>query len=126
MTTARVMIVLIIASSLFCVASAKSGKATFYTDYTPSACYGNKGEGTMIAAANPSLYDNGKACGKRYKIRCTRGTNHGDKPCQKVHVTVKIVDLCPSCADDQLDLSQQAFQKIANPDAGVFRINYVK
>lgn len=34
MTIARVMIVFTIASSLFCMALAKSGKATFYTDYT--------------------------------------------------------------------------------------------
>ncbi|KAH6779394.1 hypothetical protein C2S52_010631 [Perilla frutescens var. hirtella] len=120
----RLMIVLIIASGLIHMASAKSGKATFYTEYTPSACYENKHEGTMIAAANPSLYNNGKACGQRYRIRCTGGTNHGDKPCRNGHVTVKIVDLCPDCASNQLDLSKQAFSKIGNPDAGVIRINY--
>ncbi|XP_057787766.1 EG45-like domain containing protein [Salvia miltiorrhiza] len=126
MAIARIVIVLTMASSLIFMVAAKSGKATFYTDYSQSACYESKQEGTMIAAANPRLYDNGKACGHRYKIRCTGGTNHGDKPCRSGHVTVKIVDLCPDCAHDQLDLSKQAFRKIGNLDAGVIRINYVR
>ncbi|KAL2502379.1 Expansin-like EG45 domain-containing protein [Forsythia ovata] len=97
-----------------------------------SKCYGNQGQGTMIAAANPSLYNNGaacgtSACGRRYRVKCTGGTNNGvPHPCTGSEETVTIVDLCPGCGNNQLDLSQQVFSTIANPDAGRIRIDYTR
>ncbi|KAB1201863.1 EG45-like domain containing protein [Morella rubra] len=112
--------------SFISVASAISGTATYYTVYTPSACYGYQGQGVMIAAANNALYNNGAACGKMYRVTCTGATNQGvPKPCRG-SVTVKIVDRCPGCAANQLDLSQQAFSTIADPAAGKITIDYVQ
>ncbi|KAL8040952.1 hypothetical protein ABFX02_10G133700 [Erythranthe guttata] len=102
-----IVFVAVIASSLISMASARDGTATFYTEYLPSACYGYEGQGTLIAAANPRLYNNGAACGRTYKVRCT-------------------VDLCPGCGNYQLDLSKQVFSRIANPDAGRIRIDYTR
>ncbi|KAL2317178.1 hypothetical protein Fmac_031054 [Flemingia macrophylla] len=112
--------------SLICVASAISGTATYYTVYTPSACYGYQDEGTMIAAASEAIYANGAACGKMYKITCTGATNNGvTQPCKGGSVTVKIVDLCPSPGcQATFDLSQEAFSAIANTDAGKIQIDY--
>ncbi|KAL6520701.1 EG45-like domain containing protein [Orobanche minor] len=61
----------------------------------------------------------------RNKVRCTGGTNQGiPQPCRNVEIIVKVVDLCPGCRPNQLDLSQQAFSKIANPDAGRIRMEF--
>ena len=86
-----------------------------------SACYGYQAQGTtMIAAVSPDIYRNGAACGRMYRVSCT-GAN-----CRGGSVTVKVVDLWPTCGTNQFDLSSQAFAKIANPDAGVINIDYVR
>ncbi|CAA2958181.1 EG45-like domain containing [Olea europaea subsp. europaea] len=122
--------VILMVGILICLASiaiAESGTATFYTPpYVPSACYGSHGKGTVIAAANPSLYNNGAACGRRYRVKCTGGTNSVSHPCTGKEVTVTIVDLCPGCGHNQLDLSQEVFSTIANPDVGRILIDYTQ
>ncbi|KAG2536923.1 hypothetical protein PVAP13_9NG234900 [Panicum virgatum] len=96
-------------------AMAASGTATFYTPpYTPSACFGNsEEEGTMIAALSEVFWDGGAACGD--------GVPH---PCTGRSVTVKIVDLCPAGCRGTIDLSQEAFAVIADPDAGKINVEY--
>ncbi|XP_052168409.1 EG45-like domain containing protein [Oryza glaberrima] len=103
-----------------------SGTATFYTPpYTPSACFGFQEQGTMIAAASDVFWNGGAACGKRYVVTCTGATNQGvPRPCTGRSVTVKIVDHCPSGCQGTIDLSQEAFAIIANPDAGKIKIDY--
>ncbi|XP_047306392.1 EG45-like domain containing protein [Impatiens glandulifera] len=102
------------------------GTATFYTPpYLPSACDEYKDEGVMIAAASHSIWNNGKACGKKLKVKCIGGTNDGPHPCRgKSHVTVKIVDFCPAGCQGTIDLSQEAFAAIADPDAGKIKISF--
>ncbi|KAI3444104.1 hypothetical protein Pfo_000769 [Paulownia fortunei] len=118
MAIGRVIIFALVAASLISIASAIPGTATFYTTYIPSACFGFQDQGTMIAAANPALYNNGAACGRSYRVRCT-GAN-----CRNGEVTVRIVDLCPGCGPNQLDLSREAFSIIADPNAGRIQIDY--
>ncbi|KAJ1294762.1 hypothetical protein BS78_01G171300 [Paspalum vaginatum] len=105
-----------------------SGTATFYTPpYTPSACFGNAAEGTMIAAASEVFWDGGAACGDRYVVTCTGATNQGvPHPCTGRSVTVRIVDLCPAGCRGTIDLSQEAFAVIADPNAGKILIDYTK
>ncbi|KAG8372461.1 hypothetical protein BUALT_Bualt12G0068600 [Buddleja alternifolia] len=125
MSTERVIVFALIATSLISMACAIPGTATFYTTYVPSACYGFQDQGTMIAAANPAIYNNGAACGRSYRIRCTGPTNQGvPQPCRNGEITVRIVDLCPGCGADQFDLSQEAFSMIADPNAGRIQIEY--
>ncbi|MFS7917903.1 putative rlpA-like protein, double-psi beta-barrel [Helianthus anomalus] len=79
----------------------------------------------MIVALNGGLFGNKGACGRRYRVRCTGGTNAGvPHPCTGKSIVVTAVDLCPGCADNQIDLSQEAFSMIANPDAGRINIEY--
>ncbi|XP_017245633.1 putative EG45-like domain containing protein 1 [Daucus carota subsp. sativus] len=104
-------------------AYATPGTATFYTNYVPSACYGNHDSGVMIAAASDPLWNNGAICGKTFTVTCTGPTNPVPHPCTGKSVTVKIVDHCPGCGGT-LDLSKEAFQTIANPVAGVIKIDY--
>ncbi|KAL6525473.1 hypothetical protein OROHE_015780 [Orobanche hederae] len=125
MAIERVIILAFIASTLISMSSAIPGQATFYTTYVPSACYGSEQQGTMIAAANPNIYNNGAACGRSYRIRCTGRTNDGVlEPCRNGEITVRIVDLCPGCQADQFDLSQEAFSMIGDPNAGRILIDY--
>ncbi|XP_051120408.1 putative EG45-like domain containing protein 1 [Andrographis paniculata] len=104
-------------------ALATPGTATFYTNYVPSACYGSEGEGVMIAAASDPLWENGAICGKTFKVTCTGPTNPVPHPCTGKSVVVRIVDHCPGCGGT-LDLSNEAFATIANPVAGIIKIDY--
>ncbi|KAI9125714.1 hypothetical protein K1719_003132 [Acacia pycnantha] len=119
---------LAIAISLVSVASAISGTATFYNQYLPSACDGFQDDGVMIAAASDSIWDNGAACGRKYSVSCTSGTNQGvAQPCRSGTVTVKIVDRCPLPAcRGTIDLSLQAFSAIADPNEGKINIEYTQ
>ncbi|CAN6193327.1 unnamed protein product [Urochloa humidicola] len=120
--------ILLVATALLGLVSASladQGTATYYTVYTPSACYGFQDEGTMIAAASDSLWNGGAACGRMYTVSCAGGTNATPNPCKGGSVTVKIVDRCPSPGcQATLDLSQEAFNAIGNLDAGKILINY--
>lgn len=79
----------------------------------------------MIVAANAGLFAGKSACGRRYRVRCTGGTNAGvPHPCKGSTVDLTVVDLCPGCASNQLDLSQEAFARIADPNAGKIKIEY--
>ncbi|XP_059440624.1 EG45-like domain containing protein [Corylus avellana] len=111
--------------SFMSVASAISGTATYNTIYVPSACYGYEDQGVMIAAASDDLWDDGAACGRMYTVTCTGPTNQGvPQPCRGT-VTAKIVDRCPSPGcQATLDLSQEAFSAIADPNAGKITIDY--
>lgn len=80
----------------------------------------------MIAAAGDGIYNNGAACGRMYSVRCTSSTN-SVQACTGNSVTVKVVDRCPSPAcTSTIDLSQEAFSIIANPDAGRINIEFTR
>ncbi|TVU08623.1 hypothetical protein EJB05_42032, partial [Eragrostis curvula] len=123
--TAAVLLVAAVLGLVSSACRADQGTATYYTVYTPSACYGYQDQGTMIAAASDALWDGGAACGRMYTVSCAGGTNATPNPCKGGSVTVKIVDRCPSPGcQATLDLSQQAFDAIGNLDAGKILINY--
>ncbi|KAG6427816.1 hypothetical protein SASPL_112063 [Salvia splendens] len=108
---------------LLSVAFAIPGTATFYTQYVPSACYGNQDNGVMIAAASDALWNNGAICGKVLVVTCTEVPTTLYPNCTGLSVTVKIVDHCPGCGGT-LNLSKEVFSAIANPAAGVVNIDY--
>ncbi|KAK9288305.1 hypothetical protein L1049_016756 [Liquidambar formosana] len=80
----------------------------------------------MIAAASDAIWDNRGACGRKYEVKCTGATNQGDPhPCTgQESVVVTIVDYCPPGCQGTIDLSQEAFASIANPDAGKIKISF--
>ncbi|XP_076904359.1 EG45-like domain containing protein [Bidens hawaiensis] len=123
MTRALALITMV--ACLISVAHATAGQATYYTVYTPSSCYGYQNRGNMVVAANSGLFNNKAACGRRCRVTCTGRTNLGVlQPCTGRSVDVTIVDLCPGCAPNQLDLSSEAFAMIADPNAGRINIDY--
>lgn len=91
-----------------------------------SACFGNKHiDGVMIAALSEPLYKGGSACGQHFEVTCVGGIGGSPNPCRgKGKVVVKAVDLCPKGCRGTIDLSQEAFASIADPDAGVIKIAF--
>ncbi|KAL0453809.1 UNVERIFIED_CONTAM: EG45-like domain containing protein [Sesamum latifolium] len=121
-----IVVVVIAAMSFASVAYADEGTATYYTPpYVPSSCDGYQNEGVMIAAASDAIWENKAACGRSYKVTCTGATNKGvPHPCTGQSVVVRIVDYCPPGCRGTIDLSQEAFSVIANPDAGKVNIEF--
>lgn len=85
------------------------GVATSYDAGTgDGACMYGPADDLMVAAMNTADYESAKACGAYVLVRAG-----GDS------VTVRIVNECPSpCVPGQLDLSAQAFARLADPSAG--------
>ncbi|KAK8958368.1 EG45-like domain containing protein 2 [Platanthera guangdongensis] len=81
----------------------------------------------MIAAASEAIWDNKAACGRHYRVRCKHTQNDGSSLCKDKSVIVMITDFCPpgSC-HGTIDLSQEAFNMIAHPAAGVVHIEFTE
>ncbi|KAG2692187.1 hypothetical protein I3843_08G040200 [Carya illinoinensis] len=107
-------------------AHAAQGTAIYYDPpYIPSACYGRQNLGVMVAGASDQIWGNRAACGKNYKVRCIGGANLAPHPCKSGNVVVKIVDHCPSPGcNGTINLSRDAFSKIADLKAGKVKIEY--
>ncbi|MGW1913383.1 expansin EXLX1 family cellulose-binding protein [Streptomyces sp. NPDC002076] len=68
------------------------------------ACLFGPSSDLMIAAMNTTDYETSRACGAYVRVRAADGAS----------ITVRITNECPApCAPGQLDLSQQAFAKLA-------------
>jgi expansin (peptidoglycan-binding protein) len=78
------------------------------------ACLYGPTDDLMIAAMNHTDYESSKACGAYLLVRAAGGAS----------VTVRITNECPECAPGQLDLSAQAFAKLADPSLGRMAITW--
>ncbi|MFD5131563.1 expansin EXLX1 family cellulose-binding protein [Streptomyces olindensis] len=73
------------------------------------ACLFGPSRDLMVAAMNTTDYETSKACGAHVLVRAANGAS----------VTVRITNECPlPCAPGQLDLSKEAFAKLAGLSAG--------
>ncbi|WP_329339528.1 expansin EXLX1 family cellulose-binding protein [Streptomyces sp. NBC_00663] len=93
-----------------------SGVATFYdAGNGDGACtFGPAGD-VMTAAMNTADYESSKACGAYVQVRAASGAS----------ITVRITNECPApCRVGQLDLSAQAFAKLAAPVKGEIPITW--
>ncbi|MDG4802568.1 expansin EXLX1 family cellulose-binding protein [Micromonospora sp. WMMD980] len=92
-----------------------TGKATFYDskgaggNCSRPAAPANR----LYVALGPSEYAAGAACGGFLDVTGPRGT-----------VRVLVMDQCPECAPGHLDLSAEAFARIADPVRGVVEVSY--
>ncbi|MER6401310.1 RlpA-like double-psi beta-barrel domain-containing protein [Kitasatospora sp. NPDC001603] len=95
------------------------GDGTWYNTGL-GACGWNSNDSQLVVAVSPRWYgnfpnpNNSRACGKQLRVRGPKGV-----------VNVTIVDRCPSCKDEDLDLSPAAFSQIADLDAGRVGIRWV-
>jgi expansin (peptidoglycan-binding protein) len=79
------------------------------------ACLFGPSPDLMIAAMNTTDYDTSRACGAYVLVRAANGKS----------ITVRITNECPlPCAPGQLDLSQQAFAKLADLKVGRIPITW--
>ncbi|KAJ0752232.1 putative EG45-like domain containing protein, plant [Helianthus annuus] len=79
----------------------------------------------MIAKVHISKFANGKACGRRYRVRCLSGTNKAIRnACTGNTVDVKVIGSCVICGQNELVLSQEAFAKIADLSLGRVNVHY--
>ena len=84
------------------------GIATYYNANGDGACmFGPSPGNLMVSAMNSPEYGNAAACGAYVHVIGPKG-----------QVTVRIVDLCPECNAGHLDLSWEAFARIADPPQG--------
>ncbi|KAF8174870.1 riboflavine-aldehyde-forming enzyme [Pholiota molesta] len=108
----------ILASSmLFLAEIATAGKPHYgpASWYYPGlgACAGWSGDGDIVVALPPLRYGAGQHCGKNIQVHYQGKT-----------VTAKVVDLCPSCVMDEIDLSMGAFQVLAPLDQGIIQVDW--
>jgi expansin (peptidoglycan-binding protein) len=92
------------------------GVATFYdAGNGDGACLYGPSDDLMTAAMNHTDYESSKACGAYVLVRAANGAS----------ITVRITNECPlPCAPGQLDLSAQAFAKLAAPSLGQIPITW--
>ncbi len=90
------------------------GIATYYDATGAGACsFDPTPNDLMVAAMNAEEYNNAAVCGAYLYVTGPKGT-----------VTIRIVDLCPECKAGHLDLSQEAFARIADLPEGVVPITW--
>ncbi|XP_012075946.2 EG45-like domain containing protein [Jatropha curcas] len=124
-TAIRVAVMVGMVLCLASIANAAQGRAVWYKPpYTPSKCYGNQNNGLKVAGVSDALWNNGAACGRKYRVRCIGGANEAPHPCKGGSVDVTIVDYCSRGCQGDINLSQYAFSQIADTDAGIVRVQY--
>jgi len=67
----------------------------------------------LYAALGPAQYAGGAACGSFLDVTGPKGT-----------VRVMVLDRCAGCSDGKIDLSKQAFAKIADLSKGIVSVRY--
>lgn len=92
----------------------KDGIATFYAATGAGNCsFDPTPDDLDVVALNFPEYATSAACGACMKVTGSKGS-----------VVVRVVDSCPECEEHHLDLSREAFAKIADPKDGRVPITY--
>jgi expansin len=91
-----------------------SGQATYYAATGGGNCsFAESPNDLMVCAMNEFEYDTASVCGASIHVKGPKG-----------EVTVRIVDQCPGCPRGNVDLSKQAFMKIADTIQGRVAITW--
>lgn len=85
----------------------RSGEATYYRATGKGNCSFEASDDLMVAAINTKDYDTAAMCGAYLTVTGPEG-----------EVIVRIVDRCPACKPGDLDLSKQAFERVAKTSDG--------
>lgn len=90
-----------------------TGEGTYYDADGSGNCSFEASGDLMVAAMNAADYNHAAWCGSCVAVTGPMG-----------EVTVRVVDQCPGCAAGDLDLSREAFAKIAALSAGRVPISW--
>ena len=93
-----------------------SGEATHYelaAGGMGNCSYPSPAAGQLYVALSPAEYGAAAACGSYLQVTGPDGS-----------VTVEVVDQCPECQAGHIDLSEQAFARIAPLNAGLVPVSY--
>jgi expansin (peptidoglycan-binding protein) len=102
-------------STILPTRSPEAGRATYYAADGSGACSFDPSPNDLdVAAMDAPEWNGSEVCGACVSVQGPKGT-----------VTVRVVDLCPGCEVGHLDLSQEAFAKIADVSAGNVPITWV-
>ncbi|RDI76995.1 hypothetical protein Vi05172_g13030 [Venturia inaequalis] len=100
---------------------------TYRPPYLPTKCYGsNQGQfpaDNLFGAVGPGLWDNGAACGRKYRVRCWNPMSGSGSCKYGAVITIKIVEGRLGNRAPPLSLSVQAAQMIYT-GSGTFRGEY--
>jgi len=91
-----------------------TGRATFYGATGEGNCLFDASPDLMVVAMNQADYGGAQACGAWLAVTGPDGKT----------ITVQVVDRCPECPVGALDLSQQAFTKLAPAVAGQITVTW--
>jgi expansin len=89
------------------------GEATYYTSPPGNCSYPAPPADQLYVALPPGEYGAAVACGSYLEVTGPNGS-----------VKVQVVDQCPECAAGHIDLSEQAFARIAQASAGLVPVTY--
>jgi expansin (peptidoglycan-binding protein) len=90
------------------MSASEPGIITYYDATGAGACsFDATPDDLDVAAMDAPEYDNSAVCGECVAITGPKG-----------NLTVRVVDLCPECEKGHLDLSQEAFAKLADVSLG--------
>ncbi|SCL29090.1 Peptidoglycan-binding domain-containing protein, expansin [Micromonospora nigra] len=91
------------------------GKATFYDSRGAggNCSYPSAPADRLYVALGPDEYAAGAACGGYLTVTGPKGS-----------VRVLVMDQCPECAPGHIDLSKEAFARIADPVQGIVSVSY--
>ncbi|XP_002524475.2 EG45-like domain containing protein [Ricinus communis] len=105
------------------------GSATSYDPpYLPTRCKGYSEDqfpqGGYFVAASEGIWDNGAACGRKYRMRCISGPR---RPCKDESIVVQVVDLCRgNPCPSTLVLSNKAFSAISKVPAIKINVEFAQ
>ncbi|XP_057799919.1 EG45-like domain containing protein 2 [Salvia miltiorrhiza] len=105
------------------------GTASSYNPpYTPTRCNGNRGDqfpsGNLFVQVSEGLWDNGAACGRRYRLRCLSGSN---RPCKEGTVDVRVVDFCTRRpCPSTIMMSTDAFAAVSRSPNAKINIEFIE
>uniref|UniRef100_H9DUR1 Avirulence on Ve1 n=1 Tax=Verticillium dahliae TaxID=27337 RepID=H9DUR1_VERDA len=107
--------------SLTSLVTADLGTASYYNPpYLPTACGGSNPSqfpsGNLFVAVSDGLWDNGAACGRRYRIKCLSGARGS---CKDGMIDVRVVDRAKTTVTKAahkatMILSQDSYDAIVN------------